>query len=84
MDRVIQNTVATPTDRGLRAFALALPCPERYIRLKTYRLDAAPVAQMDRAADFESVGRGFESLQARQIDLVARASPARSSEVVGG
>jgi hypothetical protein len=25
----------------------------------------APVAQLDRAADFESVGRGFESLRAR-------------------
>jgi hypothetical protein len=27
----------------------------------------APVAQMDRAADFESVGREFESPQARQL-----------------
>ena len=27
--------------------------------------DLAPVAQLDRAADFESVGRGFNSLQAR-------------------
>ena len=26
----------------------------------------APVAQLDRAPDFESVGRGFESLRARQ------------------
>ena len=26
----------------------------------------APVAQLDRAADFESGGRGFESLQAYQ------------------
>ena len=25
----------------------------------------APVAQLDRAPDFESVGRGFESLRAR-------------------
>ena len=30
-------------------------------------MDAAPVAQMDRAADFESVGRVFEPPQARQI-----------------
>ena len=29
------------------------------------QLQCAPVAQLDRAADFESVGRGFESLQAR-------------------
>ena len=27
----------------------------------------APVAQLDRAPDFESVGRGFESLRARQL-----------------
>ena len=27
----------------------------------------APVAQLDRASDYESVGRGFESLRARQI-----------------
>ena len=27
----------------------------------------APVAQLDRAADFESVGRGFEPLRARQL-----------------
>ena len=27
----------------------------------------APVAQLDRVADFESVGRTFESYQARQI-----------------
>ena len=32
----------------------------------------APVAQMDRAADFESVGRGFEPLQARQLTSRAR------------
>ncbi len=30
----------------------------------------APVAQLDRASDFESVGRGFESLRARQ-DTIA-------------
>ena len=35
-------------------------------RGKWYILENAPVAQMDRAADFESVGRGFEPLQARQ------------------
>ena len=29
----------------------------------------APVAQLDRAPDFESVGRGFESLRARQNDI---------------
>jgi hypothetical protein len=30
----------------------------------------APVAQVDRAAGFEPVGRGFESLRARQITAV--------------
>ena len=29
--------------------------------------DFAPVAQLDRVADFESVGRTFESYRARQI-----------------
>ena len=29
----------------------------------------APVAQLDRVADFESVGRGFESLRARHLQL---------------
>ena len=29
-------------------------------------LECAPVAQLDRATDFESAGRGFESLQACQ------------------
>ena len=28
----------------------------------------APVAQLDRVADFESVGRTFESYRARQIE----------------
>ncbi len=32
----------------------------------------APVAQLDRAPDFESVGRGFESLQACQIVKIDR------------
>ena len=31
------------------------------------QLQCAPVAQLDRAADFESVGRGFEPLQARHL-----------------
>ena len=30
-----------------------------------YNQPDAPIAQMDRAPDFESVGRGFESLWAR-------------------
>ena len=36
----------------------------------------APVAQLDRVADFESVGRRFESYRARQIQLVDRNSNA--------
>ena len=40
----------------------------------------APVAQLDRASDFESVGRRFESCRARQGTLdVASSSCARSS-----
>ena len=32
----------------------------------------APVAQLDRASDFESEGREFESLRARQLVLFAQ------------
>ena len=32
---------------------------------------SAPVAQLDRASDFESAGRPFESGRARQIELAA-------------
>ena len=39
---------------------------ERLQSLQLIDFKDAPVAQMDRAADFESVGRGFEPLQARQ------------------
>jgi len=38
-------------------------------RAKELILKKAPVAQLDRAADFESVGRGFESLQARHTSF---------------
>ena len=34
--------------------------------------DRAPVAQLDRAPDFESVGRRFESCRARQINSKCR------------
>ena len=36
----------------------------------------APVAQLDRASDFESAGRGFESLRARQ-QTKSNISPAK-------
>jgi hypothetical protein len=48
---------------------LAEMCDARCVmRSKKYpasRIAIAPVAQLDRAPDFESVGRGFESLRAR-------------------
>ena len=31
----------------------------------------APVAQLDRATDYESVGRGFKSLRAYQLHLIS-------------
>ena len=34
---------------------------------KIVEIKKAPVAQMDRVADFESVGRTFKSYRARQI-----------------
>ena len=45
---------------------------EIVIPLQTLRLvkdNEAPVAQLDRVADFESVGRRFESYRARHILL---------------
>ena len=35
--------------------------------IKVQRMSDAPVAQLDRVADFESVGRRFESYRARHI-----------------
>jgi hypothetical protein len=35
-------------------------------RLTVYTVYAAPVAQLDRASDFESAGRRFEPCRARQ------------------
>ena len=40
-------------------------------------LKKAPVAQLDRAPDYESVGRGFESLRAHQKEIKLR--PVRKS-----
>jgi hypothetical protein len=37
----------------------------------------APLAQLDRVADFESVGRGFESLRAHQDESLANTTFAR-------
>gem|GEM_PF-6636513 len=34
-----------------------------------YHRGGAPVAQVERAAGFEPVGRGFESLRARQVEF---------------
>ena len=34
-------------------------------------MTCAPVAQLDRASDFESVGRGFESLRARHNKIAS-------------
>ena len=63
-------------DRGTRLLASALLCARGCIRLPTWSLAVAPVAQMDRAADFESVGREFEPPQARHPAL--RNSPNRA------
>lgn len=42
---------------------------------KLSRREHAPVAQLDRVADFESVGRGFESLRARH--RIEKKAPAK-------
>ncbi len=36
------------------------------------KIEDAPVAQLDRAADFESVGREFESHRACQVPIATR------------
>ncbi len=38
-----------------------------HTRCIRYNRTDAPIAQLDRAPDFESVGRGFESLWARSV-----------------
>ena len=43
------------------------PTKTGYYRSGSERPVGAPVAQLDRAPDFESVGRGFESLRARHF-----------------
>lgn len=42
--------------------------------INNYRLNFAPVAQLDRASDYGSEGLGFESLQVRE----KKQSPLRS------
>src|SRR3546814_16464524 len=45
----------------------------------------APVAQLDRAADYESEGRTFESFRARQIPpITAETTPAHTAVFRGG
>ena len=51
----------------------ALECRSRWRFMTESHVSArnqAPVAQLDRAPDFESGGRGFESLRARHFDSV--------------
>jgi hypothetical protein len=43
---------------------------------------SAPVAQLDRAAGFEPVGREFESLRAHQKSVAATPPPAGRSRAV--
>src|SRR3546814_15262274 len=45
----------------------------------------APVAQLDRASDYESEGRTFESFRARQIPpITAETTPAHTAVFRGG
>src|SRR6185437_15469875 len=66
---------------GRRGFIFpseALPCFGRLCIMGGRIAKAAPVAQLDRAPDFESGGQGFESLPARQ-NLPKRVSRGRES-----
>ncbi len=44
----------------------------RGILIRRFEKRYAPVAQLDRVTDYESVGRGFESLLAYQLEKVAK------------
>src|SRR5262245_46879869 len=59
-----------------RYFALGCPVPKIAIGL-------APVAQLDRAADFGSAGWGFDSLRAYLVDCISPRSIAGTSENTG-
>src|SRR6201991_3768196 len=49
-----------------------------------FRRQFAPVAQLDRAPDYESGGQEFESLRARQFLLVSEANLQKLSATEGG
>src|SRR5438045_1543848 len=57
------HAMAVTLDRARRSHAIGPAWPTDGIAL---RGRTAPVAQLDRAPDFESGGQGFESLPARQ------------------
>jgi hypothetical protein len=47
-----------------------LPSQTGYGKNNSIDLSNAPVAQLDRALDFESKGRGFESLRAHHLNTM--------------
>jgi hypothetical protein len=63
--------------RNVRARSTALGRGSR--TRARYNVFGAPVAQLDRAAGFEPVGRGFKSLRAHQPPLTARAEVVHQS-----
>ena len=48
-----------------------------------YNRRSAPLAQLDRATDFESVGREFDSLRARQFFVLKSGSKERATLASG-
>lgn len=78
--QIVVLVVAGSSPVGHPGFAnpkLQIPNPKAEVlqfgfwSLGTWDLQIVPVAQPDRASDFGSEGWGFESLQARAVDLRA-------------
>ena len=64
----VLKTASRFTGRGFKSYSLRHPS----LKLRMAAIERrAPVAQMDRASDYESAGRPFESGRARQIKPMA-------------
>ena len=63
--------IAAPRDTGTRCVTVDCAGVETLIICVWFRMESpcAPVAQLDRATDYESVGREFESLRAHHLNL---------------
>ena len=68
-----------PRQRRLPYVTRSAPCSIRTVQHR-HRAAVAPVAQMDRAPDFESVGRRFESCRARSEESCGPPAPGAGAQ----